>query len=286
MDHVRPRRRRRRPGGRGRLQEVAGRALRRWPTGFPPSRKARGEPPSRTVDQQPGGSTVAEVVTVGTEQFKRRNPAAVWLGLPLITLGIYSLVWWYKINDEARRYLRDPTIKPVVVAHRRADRLDRHRATVRLHLQDRAADSAHGSRGRAAGSGGACVGAARLIHPLTPHPLSPIPPQPDLGRLPSACGAGSLRDTAATDGTSTAARCRADFLNTLAGLRRPGRGRPRDEARALSAAAVGDGLRGPTPGAHARGAAAQPANAAGTRSSTGRRPLGHRAGDQQPAPSR
>jgi Domain of unknown function (DUF4234) len=56
---------------------------------------------------------VAEVVTISAEQFKRRNPAAVWLGLPLITLGIYSLVWWYKINNETRRYLRDPTIKPV-----------------------------------------------------------------------------------------------------------------------------------------------------------------------------
>jgi hypothetical protein len=33
---------------------------------------------------------------------KRRNPFAVWLGLPLITLGIYSLVWYYKVNDETR----------------------------------------------------------------------------------------------------------------------------------------------------------------------------------------
>ena len=56
---------------------------------------------------------MAEIVTVGSEQFKRRNLAGVWLGLPLITLGIYSLVWWYKINNEARRYLGDPTIRPV-----------------------------------------------------------------------------------------------------------------------------------------------------------------------------
>ena len=56
---------------------------------------------------------MAEIVTVGSEQFKRRNPAAVWLGLPIITLGVYSLVWWYKINNEARRYLGDPTIRPV-----------------------------------------------------------------------------------------------------------------------------------------------------------------------------
>jgi hypothetical protein len=33
---------------------------------------------------------------------KRRNIFAVWLGLPIITLGIYSLVWYYKINKETR----------------------------------------------------------------------------------------------------------------------------------------------------------------------------------------
>ncbi|MFP5021652.1 DUF4234 domain-containing protein [Pseudonocardia phyllosphaerae] len=31
---------------------------------------------------------------------KCRGPVAVWLGLPLITLGIYSLVWYYKIHRE------------------------------------------------------------------------------------------------------------------------------------------------------------------------------------------
>ena len=39
---------------------------------------------------------------------KRRNPFFVWLIWPLITLGIYHLYWWYKINDEARRL--DPSI--------------------------------------------------------------------------------------------------------------------------------------------------------------------------------
>jgi phosphotransferase system glucose/maltose/N-acetylglucosamine-specific IIC component len=33
-------------------------------------------------------------------QMKRRNPVGVWLGLPLITLGIYTLVWLYKIHSE------------------------------------------------------------------------------------------------------------------------------------------------------------------------------------------
>src|SRR6516165_1651597 len=39
---------------------------------------------------------------------KHRNPFLVWLVWPLITLGIYHLYWWYKINDEARRL--DPSI--------------------------------------------------------------------------------------------------------------------------------------------------------------------------------
>jgi hypothetical protein len=38
----------------------------------------------------------------------------VWLGLPLITLGIYTLVWYYKINNEAKRYLADESISPGV----------------------------------------------------------------------------------------------------------------------------------------------------------------------------
>src|SRR6516162_3303279 len=40
---------------------------------------------------------------------KRRNPFLVWLIWPLITLGVYHLYWWYKINDEARRL--DPRIE-------------------------------------------------------------------------------------------------------------------------------------------------------------------------------
>ncbi len=36
------------------------------------------------------------------------------MGLPLITLGIYSYVWIYKANDEARRFLRDDSIKPAL----------------------------------------------------------------------------------------------------------------------------------------------------------------------------
>jgi len=55
---------------------------------------------------------MAEIVRIEGQEFKKRNIWGVWLGLPIITLGIYTFVWYYKINDEARRYLRDDTIRP------------------------------------------------------------------------------------------------------------------------------------------------------------------------------
>jgi hypothetical protein len=56
---------------------------------------------------------MAEIVTVEGQEYKKRGPWASW-GLSFITIGIYGLVWYYKINDEARRYLRDDTIRPGV----------------------------------------------------------------------------------------------------------------------------------------------------------------------------
>src|SRR5581483_12084136 len=41
----------------------------------------------------------------GEGQVKIRSPWAVAL-LPIITLGIYHLVWWYRINCELRDYGR------------------------------------------------------------------------------------------------------------------------------------------------------------------------------------
>jgi len=55
---------------------------------------------------------MATTVTVAGQTYKKRNIFAVWLGLPFITLGIYHYVWWYKINDEARRFLGDQSIRP------------------------------------------------------------------------------------------------------------------------------------------------------------------------------
>ena len=54
---------------------------------------------------------MAEVLTIGGQEYKRRSPWGVW-GLTFLTLGIYGLVWYFKINDEARRYLGDDRIKP------------------------------------------------------------------------------------------------------------------------------------------------------------------------------
>ncbi|HSP37852.1 MAG TPA: DUF4234 domain-containing protein [Frankiaceae bacterium] len=45
---------------------------------------------------------------------KRRNPFASWIGLPLITLGIYSLVWIYKTNKELSEYDRRIKVNPTL----------------------------------------------------------------------------------------------------------------------------------------------------------------------------
>lgn len=42
----------------------------------------------------------------GGYNMKRRNVVGVWLGLPIITLGIYSIVWIFKVHQELARYDR------------------------------------------------------------------------------------------------------------------------------------------------------------------------------------
>jgi hypothetical protein len=54
---------------------------------------------------------MAETITLNGYQFKKRHPLGVW-GLSLITAGIYYLIWYYKINREARDYLGDQDIRP------------------------------------------------------------------------------------------------------------------------------------------------------------------------------
>jgi hypothetical protein len=52
-----------------------------------------------------------ETITRDGQMYMKRDPLAV-LGLSIITLGIYWLYWYYKINDEIRRYEKDPTVSP------------------------------------------------------------------------------------------------------------------------------------------------------------------------------
>jgi hypothetical protein len=45
---------------------------------------------------------------------KRRNIFLVWLIWPLITLGIYHFVWWFKINREAPDFDKNIDVQPVL----------------------------------------------------------------------------------------------------------------------------------------------------------------------------
>jgi hypothetical protein len=54
---------------------------------------------------------MAETVTIQGEAYLRRNPIGV-LVLSLITLGIYFFYWYYKVNDELRRFEHDESISP------------------------------------------------------------------------------------------------------------------------------------------------------------------------------
>ncbi|HJR96868.1 MAG TPA: DUF4234 domain-containing protein [Actinomycetota bacterium] len=53
-----------------------------------------------------------ETVTIEGRSYAKRNPLVV-LGLSFITLGIYFLYWYYKINDELRTFEHDESISPV-----------------------------------------------------------------------------------------------------------------------------------------------------------------------------
>jgi Domain of unknown function (DUF4234) len=54
---------------------------------------------------------VAESVMIQGQTYLKRNPLGV-LGLSFITLGIYGLYWYYKVNQEIQRYTGDQTISP------------------------------------------------------------------------------------------------------------------------------------------------------------------------------
>jgi hypothetical protein len=54
---------------------------------------------------------VAETVTIDGQSYLKRNPLGV-LGLSFITIGIYGLYWYYKANEEIKRFTGDQTISP------------------------------------------------------------------------------------------------------------------------------------------------------------------------------
>lgn len=54
---------------------------------------------------------MAHDVSIAGQAYRVRSPVAVLL-LTAVTLFVYSVVWFYKVNDEARRYLRDASINP------------------------------------------------------------------------------------------------------------------------------------------------------------------------------
>jgi Domain of unknown function (DUF4234) len=55
---------------------------------------------------------LAETVTIDAQPYVKRNPLGV-LGLSFITLGIYFFYWYYKVNEEIKRFEHDETMSPV-----------------------------------------------------------------------------------------------------------------------------------------------------------------------------
>ena len=92
-----PSRRRRQPTPR-RRPAMAHPPRRRPAMAHPPRRRPATGTPTQGYAPAPVGYGI---------QGKTRGPWVVWL-LSIITFGIYFLVWYYKINNEARQY--DPRI--------------------------------------------------------------------------------------------------------------------------------------------------------------------------------
>ncbi len=60
---------------------------------------------------------MADLVVVDEIGYKRRNPWGVF-GLSIVTIGVYFLVWWYKINNELKNYgiENDPAVATLAVS--------------------------------------------------------------------------------------------------------------------------------------------------------------------------
>ncbi|MFN8234257.1 MAG: DUF4234 domain-containing protein [Actinomycetota bacterium] len=58
---------------------------------------------------------MAETIRIDGESYLNREPLGV-LALSVVTFGIYFVYWYYKVNDELRRFERDDTIRPGMAA--------------------------------------------------------------------------------------------------------------------------------------------------------------------------
>ncbi|MCL4423034.1 MAG: DUF4234 domain-containing protein [Actinobacteria bacterium] len=79
----------------------------RW---YPPENHPQYQPPPPPPQPLSAMAAAPPAAAQSQDMFvgKDRSPASV-LGLSIITLGIYYLVWYYKINNEIRQH--DPDIK-------------------------------------------------------------------------------------------------------------------------------------------------------------------------------
>jgi hypothetical protein len=60
----------------------------------------------------PPVAAAAPVTAIGNRRVgKARNPWAVWI-FSIITLGIYQLYWYYKVNSEAKEYDQSIEVSP------------------------------------------------------------------------------------------------------------------------------------------------------------------------------
>src|SRR4051794_3870166 len=57
------------------------------------------------------GAVMAGRVSLEGSVYVKRSPTGAYL-LTVVTLLVYFFVWYYKINDETRRHLRDDSIRP------------------------------------------------------------------------------------------------------------------------------------------------------------------------------
>ncbi|MFI9309338.1 DUF4234 domain-containing protein [Streptomyces triculaminicus] len=89
---------------------------------YPPAAPAQNPYPGGYPQQAPAGYGYPAAAPApgypqhGAAHFglsmKRRNAWGVWLGLPLITIGIYGLVWYYKIHKEMAEFDSRRKISP------------------------------------------------------------------------------------------------------------------------------------------------------------------------------